>query len=173
MLLAWLLGTLATAHADPCLPSLRAMQRAARQHAGLDEDVRWRRRARFAGLLPWVTLRGARALDWDDDRYTAIPDEVGNREVYEVRLSWRLDRLLYDPAEPRLAGVERDVSRARAALDEEVTQLYFRWRRAELTAADDPAKRLDADEAWALLDTRTGHKLADDPGRCPNSFSDP
>lgn len=173
MLAAWLLGTVVDAHADPCAPSLREVQRAARGHAGLDEDVRWRRRARLAGLLPWVTVRGARALDWDDERYAVVPEEVGNRVLFEARLSWRLDRLLYEPAEPRLAGLEREVARARTALDEEVTLLYFRWRRAELAALDEPEKRLDADEAWALLDLRTGGKLADGGWRCPNSLSTP
>jgi hypothetical protein len=171
MLVAWLVGTALAARADPCLPSLRELQRSARRHAGLDKDVRWRGRARLAGLLPWVTLRSARALRWEDDPYAAVPDEVGNNLVYEARLSWRLDRLLYDPAEPRLAGVERDAARARAALDEEVTLLFFRWRRAELASVESPETRLDAEEAWALLDARTGGKLADGPWRCPNSNS--
>lgn len=141
--------------------------------------VRWRRRARLAGLLPWVTLRGARALDWHDERYAVVPEEVGNRVVFEARLSWRLDRLLYEPAEPRLAALERETARARAALEEEVTLLYFRWRRAELEATEAPERQLDADEAWALLDVRTGGRLGDlgaDPARklaegtrrCPN-----
>lgn len=171
--MAW---TAADANAEPCQPSLREIQRAARRHAGLDEDVRWRRRARLAGILPWVTVRSSRGLRWEDDPYVAVPEEVGNNVMVEARLSWRLDRLLYDPAEPRLAELERDVARARAAVDEEVTLLYFRWRRAELAAAaaEDPTEtRLDAEEAWSLLDTRTGGKLAGGLWRCPNSNSDP
>jgi hypothetical protein len=170
------------AHADPCAPSLAEVKRAARSQAGLDEDVRWRRRARLAGLMPWLTLRGARTTDWEDDRlYAEPPDEVGNRVVFEARLSWRLDRLVYDPSEPRLAGIEHDHARARTALDIEMTTLYFRWRRAALAAAvttDEPsedaaAKQLDAEEAWAQIEARTGHKLADRGWRCPNSIEGP
>jgi hypothetical protein len=163
MAAAWMAWSAAIAHAEPCQPSLREIQRAARRHAGLDEEVRWRKRARVAGLLPWVTVRSARGLRWDEDPYVTGPEEVGNNVLYEARLSWRLDRLLYDSAEPRLAELERDVARARAAVDEEVTLLYFRWRRAELAAAsaEDPAEeRLDAEEAWSLLDARTGGRLA-------------
>ncbi len=155
-------------------PTLSDLRRAARRHAGVDTVPRWRRRARLAALLPWMTVRGARALDWDDREYAPVPAEVGNNLVFEARLTWRLDRLLYEPAEPRLDGVARDVARARGALDADVTVLYFRWRRAELAARADSTtsadgttdgtseagKRLDADEAWALLDARTGGWLA-------------
>jgi hypothetical protein len=175
-ILAVLLASVA--HADPCGPSLAEVKRAARSQAGLDGDVRWRRRARLAGLMPWLTLRGARTTDWEDDRlYAEPPDEVGNRVVFEARLSWRLDRLVYDPSEPRLAGLEHEHARARTALDIEMTTLYFRWRRAALAAEsavdDAPDKQLDAEEAWAQIEARTGQKLADRGWRCPNSFEGP
>lgn len=161
----------ACACAPPALPELRA---AARRHAGLDEMPRWRRRARLAAALPWLTLRTARTQAWDDEVYAATPAEIGNRVVVEARLSWRLDRLLYDPAEPRLAGVERDTARARAALDAEVTALSFAWRRARIALAEagevdeavDPARALDVEEAWAHLDARTGGWMSRH-GACP------
>ncbi len=158
----------ARAEAPRCAPPVVEVRREARRHADLDRTPRWRKRARLAALLPWVSVRGARALDWDDEVYAERPLEVGNNLVLEARLSWRLDRVAYDPAEPRLADAERDLARARGALDAEVTTLYYRWRRAEAAAAeatDDEGaalagKQLDAEEAWSLLDARTGGWLA-------------
>lgn len=107
-------------------------------------------------------LRASRALDWDDGGvYTGTPTEVGNNVMFEARLTWHLDRLVYDAAEPRLDVVKRDSVRARNALDTEVTHLYFRWRRALLAAEDgDAARQLDVEEAWAHLDARTGGWLS-------------
>jgi len=177
-ILAFILGVVAVvlatarlAAAAPCAiqiegqPSLVELRRVARTRAGLAEVPHWRGRARTAALLPLVTLRAARALDWDDGGdYTGSPIEVGNNVVFEARLTWRLDRLVFEPAEPRLDGVERDAHRARSALDAEVTRLYFRWRRAMLAATaipDDASRRLDAEEAWAELDARTGGWLGE------------
>lgn len=151
--LAALLASRAPAHADPC-PSLSSLRRNARDHAGLDTLPNWRGRARSAALLPMVTVRAARGLDWDD------PTDVDHNVIYEARLTWRLDRLLYEPAEPRLHGVEREVHRARAAVDAEVTRLYFRWRRARLAARDGgETEMLDVEEAWAELDGLSGGAL--------------
>jgi hypothetical protein len=168
------------AAAEPCrAPPLRRVQAAARRAAGLDELPRWRGRARAAALLPYLSLRAGRTLDWDDTALTrATEPEVDHQVVLEARMTWRLDRLLYEPAEPRLLEAERAVARARAALDAEVTTLYFRWRRAELArepapdaevgdAGDGAAVRrveLDADEALAQLDARTGGWLATEWG---------
>lgn len=153
-------GPRAPAHADPC-PSLSTLRRAARDHAGLAELPAWRGRARRAALLPLVTVRAARGLDWDDGGVsTGLPTEVGNSVVVEARFTWRLDRLVFEPAEPRLQGVEREVHRARAAVDAEVTRLYFRWRRARLAQDGGGAsEQLDVEEAWAELDGLTGGKL--------------
>ncbi len=158
--LATLLASGAPAHADPC-PSLSSLRRAARDHAGLATVPTWRGRARTAALLPMVTLRAARGLDWDEGGVsTGLPTEVDNNVVYEARLTWRLDRLLFEPAEPRLHGVEREVHRARAAVDADVTRLYFRWRRARLHARDGgEAEQLDVEEAWAELDGLSGGAL--------------
>ncbi len=162
---------LTPAAADPCTaaPGLRELRGAARKHAGLLEIPRWRGRARTAALLPYLSLRAARALDWDDTALTrASAPEVDHQVVLEARMTWRLDRLLYEPAEPRLHGVEHAAVKARAALDAEVTTLYFRWRRARLEldraarAADadddaaEPRLALDVEEALAQLDARTG-----------------
>lgn len=167
LVLVVLLGGVTRALADPCtapvaMPSLPELRREARRHAGLDDVRTGRGRARASAVLPTVMLRAARALDWDDGGvYTGAPTEVGNNIVFEARLTWRFDRLLYDPAEPRLQDVQRAGARARTALDAEVTRLYFLWRRALVIAeAGDRLKQIDADEAWAHLDARTGGWLS-------------
>ena len=168
-------GLAGPAGAQPCadVPSVRDVRTQARRHAGLDEIPRWRGRARAAALLPWLTLRAARGLDWDDGPAArATVPEVNHDVVYEARMTWRLDRLIYEPAEPRLLDGERTARRARATLDEDVTKLYFRWRRAEQAvaariAAGEPAEprlTLDAEEALALLDARTGGWLGERVG---------
>jgi hypothetical protein len=164
LVLAFLLGGVTHAFADPCadgpttMPTLPELRRAARRHAKLEDLPGWRGRARTAALLPTLSLRAARALGWDDGGVdTGVPTEVDHDLVFEARLTWRLDRLIYEPAEPRLHVVERDAARARAALDNEMTRLYFQWRRTMVAAEEgDPLKVIDAQEAWAHLDARTG-----------------
>lgn len=150
--------------ADPCAVGLPELRARAVAHAGLAAPPPSPRRARLAGLLPDVTLRASRGTAWDDPWLGPRPadDTIARRDAVEVRLTWRLDRLAYDPAEPTVAAGERSAARARLELEDEVTARYFRWRRAELDAADlaGPREQLAADEAFAALDGLTGGWLA-------------
>jgi hypothetical protein len=152
-----------SAHADSCAVAtrLRAIQEAAARHLGLDERPRWRGRSRWAALLPQVTVRADAGLGWAEGGETPVTSiEVDHDRGAGVRMTWRLDRLLYNPDEPRLLDAERRARRARVVSDQEVTRLYFRWRRAAAgtTAGhrraaptrvlDDDAAR-DRDETWA------------------------
>ncbi len=149
---------------------LKAIQGAAVRNLGLDERPRWRARSRWAAVLPVVTVRADRGMGWEDG---AAPTAVDHDQGAEVRLTWRLDRLIYDPAEPRLYDDERAARRARIALDQEVTQRYFQWRRAAADAedaddgGDDRGERLDEAETFAQLDALTGGWLASQIGQCP------
>jgi hypothetical protein len=124
--------------------------------------------------MPIVTVRADRDLGWEEGGSpSAAPVAVDHDLHAEVRLSWRLDRLIYDPGEPRLFEAERAARRARVALDQEVTQLYFRWRRAAADAedtedgGDDGDEQLDEAETFAQLDALTGGWLGKQGGRCP------
>lgn len=165
-LLGWWLvaGEARRAEADPCGMSLAELRARAVEHAGLAPSTGLARRARLAGLLPDVSLRAGRGWAWDDPwNGLREPDEgVARRDTVDVRLTWRLGRVLFDPAEPRVQAGERSAARARLDLEDEVTTRYFRWRRAVLDAEDIPGPREDlaAQEAFAALDALTGGWLA-------------
>lgn len=158
------------ASAERCSTArLRAIQDAAARHLGVDEKPRWRGRSRWSAALPAVSVRAARRLGWEEvDTPRTAPIPVDHDVGVEVRLSWRLERLVHDPDAPRLLEAERAARRARVALDQEVTQLYFRWRRAARAAAAAEAGEdaaLDEAENFAQLDALTGGWLAAE--RCP------
>lgn len=168
-------GALSVAAADrpappgaACPVTLAELRRAALAHGELTASGSARRRARLAALLPDVGVRAGRGQAWADPFAgpRAVDDDIARRESVDVRLSWQLDRLVFEPAEPALVASERAAARARLELEDEVTARYFRWRRAELDADElpGPRERLAADEAWAALDAVSGGALA---RRCP------
>jgi hypothetical protein len=153
------IATAAIAHADDDDyldpdPPVREVVTAAIRHAGLDGDpsARLRRRARWAGLVPRISVRAARDLDWSDD----APDELDHGEVLEVRATWHLDRLIFDPSESRALGLAQSRARARRDLTREVIHLYFRRQRLRADPAADP---LELAEVTAVLDELTGGRL--------------
>lgn len=157
---------LGSARGDPCAPSFELGELRARalDHAGLSASPNLRRRARLAGLVPDVAVRTSRTWAWDDPWTGARPadDEIARRDAFDVRLVWRLDRLVFDRAELSLVASERAAARARLDVEDQVTARYFRWRRAALDAEDTGGAReqLAAEEAFASLDALTGGWLA-------------
>ena len=145
---------------DGCGPTLAELRAEAIDHAGLAPMPALRRRARLAGLVPDVSVRAARGWSWDDPwtGARAADDAIARRDTVDVRLTWRLDRLIFDPIEPAVAVGERNAARARLEVEDEVVSRYFRWRRAELDAAElaGPREQLAAEEAFAALDGLTG-----------------
>jgi len=134
-------------------PSVGAVLTAAYAAAGLDRDPgrSWIRRARVAGLVPWVTVRTVRDTSWQDDQ-----SEVGHSTSLELRATWRLDRLLFDGRELQVAALEASRRRERRRLATRVIRAYFTWRRAAGNADRDddrPAPRVA--EAAAELDALT------------------
>lgn len=137
--------------AGPGVPSPVAVAdllAAAYAAANLDRDLSrsWRRRARVAGLVPWVSVR----LGWDaswDEQVT----NVDRGRVFDVRATWRLDRLVFDGRELQAASVELARRRERRRLAREVVSLYFAWQRA--AARRGSTARLD--ELTAELDALT------------------
>ena len=109
---------------------------------------------------------------WDDASHattlattydTSYYDAIGANLVLEVRLTWRLDRLLYAGDEPTLERVRLERQDARARVAARTLEALFAWQRA--TAAEDSAAaatpekteaELRAAEAAATLDVLTG-----------------
>jgi hypothetical protein len=132
-------------------PSVSAVLTAAYAAAGLDRDPGggWIRRARLAGLVPWVTVRTTRDTSWQDEQ-----SEVGHSMSLELRATWRLDRLLFDSHELQVAAIEAARRRERRRLATRVIRSYFTWRRAAGAARDDRIAPRVA-EAIAELDALT------------------
>lgn len=146
---------------------------AAARRAAATQRVRERlatlaRRARRAAALPELQVRGGRTTDeslklnpTEDDPYR-FTQSGGTKTVGELRLRWRLDRLLFDPAELRVVTLEQVRARADAELAKRVLTLLFAWHRGRVRAADatlDPEARMDAEldamEAALTLDVLT------------------
>lgn len=148
-------------------PDIRAVQRAALEHAteGTAPLKRWRRRARWANLVPdvggevaWLDQRDSE-LRYDEDITTGedgrmTREEASNRYVDDLRIravyaaDFQLDLggLVFDRDEIAIARESRHRVRARRELLTEVTALYFRRRKHQvlqmLAPRDDWQKRL-------------------------------
>jgi hypothetical protein len=127
-------------------------------------------RSRASALLPETRLRAMRL--WDDASHattlattdnTSYYDAIGANLVLELRLTWRLDRLLYAGDEPTLERVRLERQDARARVAARTLEALFAWERALVAetgaAAGSPEKaesQLRAAEAEATLDVLTG-----------------
>jgi hypothetical protein len=133
-------------------PPIGEVLAAAYAAAGLDHDPSqsWTRRTRLAGLVPWVTVRTGRDNTWEDG-----DPAVGHETTVEVRATWRLDRLAFDPSELRVATIEASRRRERRRIASRVIRAYFTWRRARAVAIASPRWASHADEAAAELDAMT------------------
>jgi hypothetical protein len=146
--------------------------------AGLERDPArgWIRRARAAGLIPWITLRTGRNTSWQE-----LDPEVDRGTVIEVRATWRLDRLLFDGRELQIASIGAARRRERRQLASRVIRAYFHWQRMAAAAATRPRWASRAAEAAAELDAFTdgwfSEQLGPDrhhtPDQRPLTRSDP
>ncbi|MDQ3364193.1 MAG: hypothetical protein M3680_02025 [Myxococcota bacterium] len=134
------------------VPAIGEVLAAAYAAGGLDHDPTrgWARRSRIAGLVPWVTVRGGWDTSWKEDR----PD-VGRSRTFEVRATWRLDRLLFDGRELQVTNVDAARRRERRRLGSRVIRAYFAWRRVAAAAVENPRWAGRAEEAAAELDVLT------------------
>ena len=144
-------------------PSIGETLAAANAAAGLDRNPAhgWIRRARLAGLIPWVTVRTGRDTRWQDN-----DPAIAHGTAIEVRATWRLDRLMFDGRELQVSSIEAARRRERRRLASRVIRSYFTWRRAaERTAARPNAAMTRADEAAAELDALTDGWFSDELAR--------
>lgn len=137
--------------------------------AGFDRDPTpsWSRRARVAGLVPWVTVRTGWDASWKDD-----DPEVGRGRTFEVRATWRLDRLLFDGRELQIASVSTARRRERGRLASRVIRTYFQWRRTASAALRSSRWQSRADEAAAELDALTDGWFSEHLSRSRRSASE-
>jgi hypothetical protein len=127
-------------------------------------------RARASAWFPETRMRAMR-LWTDADHTTTLAstdtanfyDAVGANLVLELRLTWRLDRLVFAGDEPTLERVRLERIDARSRLATRTLDALFAWERARLDearAADGSPEKLQAAvhaaEAAATLDVLTG-----------------
>jgi len=136
-------------------PAIAAVLKAADRAAGLDRDPArgWIRRARLAGLIPWLTVRTGRDTSWQSDDVS-----VDHGMALDIRATWRLDRLAFDGRELQVASIEAARRRERRRLASRVIRVYFNWQRAVTRGPDGGlgvGTRARALEAAAELDALT------------------
>ncbi len=109
----------------------------------------------------WDDASHATTLATTDD--TSYYDAIGANLVLELRLTWRLDWLLYAGDEPTLERVRLERQDARARVAARTLEALFAWQRAAVTVggavAGSPERveaSLRAAEAEATLDVLTG-----------------
>ncbi len=152
-----------TAGAIPtCDPPVRAVQRAALAHLGLEQGAirRLQRGVSRRGLLPVVSLRGSRSQEHTlrnelDEVFTSgdlrrlfdRDDDRSSDSELSLTVSWDLGDLLYHPEQIDVSQEARRLIELRSDVLGEVNQLYFQ-RRAVL--AQLRASPPDAEEATRL-----------------------
>ncbi len=141
-------------------------------------------RSRASAWLPETRLRAMRL--WDDAAHattlattndTTYYDALGANLVLELRLTWRLDRLLFAGDEPTLERVRLERQDARARVATRTLEVLFTWERAEVDAQgavagsrEEVEARLRRAEAEATLDVLTGGWFSE---RDPPSLTQP
>jgi len=127
-------------------------------------------RARASAWLPETRMRAMRL--WSDADHTttlattdtaSFYDAVGANLVLELRLTWRLDRLVYAGDEPTMERVRLERQDARGRLAQRTLEVLFAWERARVEEAaalagsrDELEARLHVAETEAALDVLTG-----------------
>ena len=126
---------------------------AAYRAAALDDDptASWRRRTRLAALVPWVSVRDGREAFWRD-----VDDPtLEYTEIYDLRATWHLDRLMFDPNEIRIEAMAVSRRRERRRVAATAIHSYYEWL-ALAASADRSARWASrADEVHAELDAMT------------------
>jgi hypothetical protein len=160
--------------AEPVPPKMaRACVAAALRASGLGvDDARLEAlmtRARESAWFPETRMRAMRL--WSDaDHVTTLAttdtpnfyDAVGANLVLELRLTWRLDRLLYSGEESSIERVRLERQDARARLATHVLEVLFAWQRAVVGETEaiagtreEAEARLRIAETEATLDVLT------------------
>jgi hypothetical protein len=164
-----------TARADP--PSLldravvAAATRHAIQHAGLALDATrdLGSRARAAGWVPHVSLRVRRGFGSSAALSLQTGDHVLSDDslILDARLTFSLDRVVFDPSEVAISRLELERAERRAQIEREVIEILAVMERCRVAlAALEPSSdeaahtNLDFARARARLEVLTGVELS-------------
>jgi hypothetical protein len=127
-------------------------------------------RSRTSALLPDARIRAMRLLT-DTSRTTTLAttdgtnyyDALGANLVLELRLTWRLDRLVFAGDEPTLERLRIERRDARTHLATRTLEVLFAWQRAAITlrqavvgSSEQIEAQLRMGETEATLDVLTG-----------------
>lgn len=159
---------------EPVVPSFRLTPRFVRElveraleSSGLtriDAELgRLASRSRLSGMIPELRLRGA--FGWDQSTslagvgvYSAESTLRDKNDLAgEVRLTFRLNRLLYDDGEPGLERLRLQLLTARRQVSDKALELLFDWYRARQVNRDPEAheeERAEAELRESLLAAR-------------------
>ncbi|MGE5181030.1 MAG: hypothetical protein ACM31C_03165 [Acidobacteriota bacterium] len=135
------------------MPTSGEVVAAAYRAAGLASDPApaWRRRARLAGLVPTLNVRGGRDTAWRD----VSDPTIAYVSVFSAGATWHLERLMFDPNELRISAIEAGRRRDRRRVAALAIRSYFAWLHARAAALRDARWAGHADEAAAELDALT------------------
>jgi hypothetical protein len=98
-----------------------------------------------------VSARAGRDATWRD-----VEDPtLGYTDVYDVRATWHLDRLVFDPTEMRIAAMEISRRRERRHVAAAVIHSYYEWLALQAAAGRSARWATRADEVRAELDALT------------------
>lgn len=167
-------------------PSAREVQSQAIEYLQVHPDIvaGWRLRARTNALAPELRTNGwgKTLARTSEDETPGAPVDITQTDEQsgrvEVRLTWELDRLIFDPQEMAVARESVRTANLRDRVLDEVTRRYFERRRLQVDLelspprdlADRVKKELRLQELTADIDAATGgwfsQKLTD-AGRSP------
>jgi hypothetical protein len=141
-----------TTRITPPIP-VRDVIAAAYRAAGVADDPApsWRLRSRLGGLVPWIAGRAGRNLTSNE---VADPT-LGYSEVWDVRATWHLDRLLFEPNEIRIAAIDVSRRRERRRVAATVIHTFYDWLALEVAGKRSVHWAMRADEVLAELDAMT------------------
>jgi len=138
----------------PAMPiAVGEVARAAVRAAGLVDDPApgWRYRARLAGLVPIVSARFGHNLSWKE-----VDDPtLANTNMFDVRATWQLERVMFDPNELRIEGMDVSRRREKRKVEELAIHGYYAWLGAQQFATRSARWQMRADELAADLDALT------------------
>jgi hypothetical protein len=157
-------------------PTVDQVVAAAIRRARLEEGeaASWRARLRWSSLLPKISGRLGRVTGATESASLRpeSPDQLDLNNYsgarWEVRTTWDLSRLLFDPRELRVSSRSTALQALREKLVERVIQLYYRrvrlvvMSRRETAAGPEEAldRELELRRLTAQLDALTGGLLS-------------
>ncbi len=158
-------------------PDVREVQAMAVEYADASPEVvdRWLRASKQAYLLPKLDLQYRKELDATDDyvydsadRSELTDTTLDDNDSYEVKLEWRLDKLVMSSERIRVIDQAQDLVKLRDRVLEEVTRVYFDRRELQVAMLLDPADtlagrvaaELELEALTARLDALTGARFS-------------